>query len=314
MALHDLSAVQLLAAFARKELSPVEVMRAVLERVEALEPKVRATYLFAPERALAEARASEARWLKGEPLGALDGVPATVKENIATRGEPKPVGTAATDLEPAARRRAARGAAKRSGRDHHRQDHDAGLRHAFFGPLQLSSAHPQPLESSAQSWRLVGRRGRRGGGGLRPAACRHRHRRVGAFARWLVRRLWPETQRRAHSHRPALHRPRRWADDAQRARRFVDDGDARQARRARLHELEARALDWPQRPANLRGLSIGLLTEVGCGWKPEPQVRAAVERAARDFETGGRFCRAARAVPHPGEFSTASIGFGARAR
>ena len=48
----------------------------------------------------AEARASEARWAKGEPIGPLDGVPVTIKDNIATKGEPKPVGTAAEDLTP----------------------------------------------------------------------------------------------------------------------------------------------------------------------------------------------------------------------
>ena len=98
--LNELSAVALLKAYAQKELSPVEVMRAVIARVEATEPKIHATYLFAPERALAEARESEARWTRGEPMGALDGVPATVKDNIATAGEPKPLGTAASLLDP----------------------------------------------------------------------------------------------------------------------------------------------------------------------------------------------------------------------
>jgi Asp-tRNA(Asn)/Glu-tRNA(Gln) amidotransferase A subunit family amidase len=100
MPLHDLSAVALLEAYARRDLSPVDVMRDVLDRVAAFEPHIHATYLLAPERALAEARSSEARWARGEPKGALDGVPATVKDNIATRGEPKPVGTAASDLTP----------------------------------------------------------------------------------------------------------------------------------------------------------------------------------------------------------------------
>ena len=51
---------------------------------------------------LGQARASEARWLKGQPLGPIDGVPLTIKENIATRGDPMPLGTAAADLVPAA--------------------------------------------------------------------------------------------------------------------------------------------------------------------------------------------------------------------
>src|SRR5271166_6332189 len=87
-----LSAHELISAYRSRKLSPVE----------AFEPHIAATYLYRPERALAEARASEARWLKGEPAGPLDGVPATVKDNIATRGDPKPVGTAASDMTPQA--------------------------------------------------------------------------------------------------------------------------------------------------------------------------------------------------------------------
>ncbi len=72
----------------------------MIERVEAYEPHIHATYLYAPERALSEARASEARWARAEPIGPLDGVPMTLKDNIATRGDPKPVGTAAEDMSP----------------------------------------------------------------------------------------------------------------------------------------------------------------------------------------------------------------------
>ena len=52
--------------------------------------------------ALQRARESEARWMKGQPCGALDGVPVTIKDNIATQGDPTPPGTAATALVPAA--------------------------------------------------------------------------------------------------------------------------------------------------------------------------------------------------------------------
>ena len=40
---------------------------------------------YDPDAALAAARASEARWTDGQPLSALDGVPGTLKENIASR-------------------------------------------------------------------------------------------------------------------------------------------------------------------------------------------------------------------------------------
>ena len=53
-----------------------------------------------PEAALLAARESEGRWMRGEAR-ALDGIPATIKENIATRGTPVPLGTAARALVPA---------------------------------------------------------------------------------------------------------------------------------------------------------------------------------------------------------------------
>ena len=95
-----MSALELISAYRARELSPVEAMGSVIERVEAFEPHIHATWLFTPERALDEARGSEARFAKGEPIGPLDGVPVTIKDNIATRGDPKPIGTAAEDMTP----------------------------------------------------------------------------------------------------------------------------------------------------------------------------------------------------------------------
>ena len=99
--LHDLSAHELLAGYKARDFSPVDVTRAVLAQIERWEPHLFATYLLRPEQALAQARASEARWLKGEPRGTLDGVPATIKDNIATQGDPVPLGTRAVALTPA---------------------------------------------------------------------------------------------------------------------------------------------------------------------------------------------------------------------
>src|SRR3982750_4420601 len=101
--LHTLSAAELLDLYQRKAASPVEVTQAVLDHIAAWEPHLRATYALDPEAALAQAAASQSRWLKGEPAGALDGVPTMIKGNIATAGAPVPLGTAATDLVPAPR-------------------------------------------------------------------------------------------------------------------------------------------------------------------------------------------------------------------
>ena len=99
---HNLSATDLVAAYARRELSPVEVTTAVLAHIERWEPHLCATWALDPEGALVMAQAAEARWQRGEPAGAVDGVPTMLKENIATRGTPVPLGTAATELVPAA--------------------------------------------------------------------------------------------------------------------------------------------------------------------------------------------------------------------
>lgn len=101
MNLADLTATDLMSQYRDRSLSPVEVLDAVLARVDDLEPKLCATYALDPASAREAAQDSERRWKLGEPAGPLDGVPVTVKENIATRGTPVPLGTAATELIPA---------------------------------------------------------------------------------------------------------------------------------------------------------------------------------------------------------------------
>ena len=84
----DLSATELLAAYRAKRLSPVEATRAVLSRVEALNPVLNCFCFLDPESALANARESEARWMKGEPRGLVDGVPTSIKDLLYTKGWP----------------------------------------------------------------------------------------------------------------------------------------------------------------------------------------------------------------------------------
>jgi aspartyl-tRNA(Asn)/glutamyl-tRNA(Gln) amidotransferase subunit A len=51
--------------------------------------------------------------------------------------------------------------------------------------------------------------------------------------------------------------------------------------------LKYEKLDWAVEPASLKGLRVGLMMEAGCGVMPTPDVRAAIEPAARDFEAAG---------------------------
>jgi len=99
-ALHDLSALDLIAGFRAKQFSPSEVLEDVLAHVALWEPHIKALYAFDPDGARAVARQSTARWQKGEPIGALDGVPVTIKDNIATKGVPVLLGAATTQLVP----------------------------------------------------------------------------------------------------------------------------------------------------------------------------------------------------------------------
>jgi aspartyl-tRNA(Asn)/glutamyl-tRNA(Gln) amidotransferase subunit A len=100
--LHDLSAVDLIAGFRARQFSPSEVLEDLLAHVAVWEPHIKALYAFDPEGARITARASTDRWQNGQPIGVLDGVPATIKDNIATEGVPVPLGAATTKLVPAA--------------------------------------------------------------------------------------------------------------------------------------------------------------------------------------------------------------------
>jgi aspartyl-tRNA(Asn)/glutamyl-tRNA(Gln) amidotransferase subunit A len=83
-----LSATQLIAAYARKDVSPLEVTQAVLDGIEAFNSRVNAFCVIDGERALQSARTSEARWQRGEPVGLVDGVPTTVKDIVLAAGWP----------------------------------------------------------------------------------------------------------------------------------------------------------------------------------------------------------------------------------
>src|SRR6202011_1192262 len=99
--LHDLSAVDLIAGYRARQFSPSEVLEEVLAHVAVWEPHIKALYAFDPDGARAAAKASTERWQQGEPIGPLDGVPVTIKDNIATKGIAVPLGTATTKLVPA---------------------------------------------------------------------------------------------------------------------------------------------------------------------------------------------------------------------
>ena len=80
-------AVELAELIRRRALSPVEITRAVLERIERLNGRLGAYVLVHSERALKEARQAEQSVMAREPLGPLHGVPVSIKDNLWTAGD-----------------------------------------------------------------------------------------------------------------------------------------------------------------------------------------------------------------------------------
>ena len=99
--LADLTAVDLVRAFEAGNCSPAEALQAVRARIERWEPTINALWHRDDDEAERQARASGDRWRTGEPLSPLDGVPVTIKENIATAGVTSPLGSAASVPAPA---------------------------------------------------------------------------------------------------------------------------------------------------------------------------------------------------------------------
>lgn len=289
-ALHEVSAPALIALYRRREASPVEVARSVLGHIERWEHHLQALFLLRPEEVLQQARASEARWLKGEPLGLIDGVPVTLKDNIATRGDPMPLGTAATDLAPAAADAPPAARVREQG----------GLLVAKttmpdYGMLSsgLSSYH----QLARNPWDLSKTPGGSSAGAGAAAAAGYGPLHVGTDiggslrlpAGWCgIFTLKPSLGRipidPPYTGRAAGPMTRTVADAA-----LFMDVLARPDERDSM-SLPAQPIPWDRFDAGverLRGLRIGLLLEAGCGLAVDREIRAAVEHAAQIFERAG---------------------------
>ncbi|MEP6873241.1 MAG: amidase [Burkholderiales bacterium] len=285
--LHDLSAVELLAAYRGQQLSPVEVTRAVVARIRQWEPHLHATYAFEADEALAQAEASQARWLKGAPRGALDGVPVTIKENIATQGVPVPLGTAATLLAPA--ERDAPPAAR--------------LREAGAVILGKTTMPDYGMLSSGLSsfhaltrnpWDLSKNPGGSSAGAAAAAAAGYGPLHVGTDIGGSVR--LPAGWCGIFALKPSLGRIPIFPPYAGRVAgpmtRTVADSALLMATLSRpdardTMSLPYQAIDWCNLARDVKGLRLGLMLDAGWGIAAEPEVRAAIEAAARAFETAG---------------------------
>jgi Asp-tRNA(Asn)/Glu-tRNA(Gln) amidotransferase A subunit family amidase len=303
-ALHELSAAQLSRLYATGEASPVEVTQAVIAHIARWEPRLCALYAYAPDGALQQARASEARWRAGQALSPLDGVPLTLKENIATKGVPLPAGTAATVLTPAAED--APPAARMR---------EAGCvllgktTMPDYGMLTsgLSSFH----HLSRNPWNLALNPGGSSAGAAAAAAAGYGPLHVGTDIGGSIR--LPAGLCGLFGLKPSLGRipikppyagrvagpMTRTVTDAALMMRPLTKPDWRDTT-----SLPAHAIDWDDLHIELRGLRIGLQLEAGWGLPADAETQAAVQAAARAFEAAG-------AIVEPlGPFSTRAMADG----
>jgi len=81
-----LDATELAARIRAKQLSPREVVEALLDRITALNPRINAVVTVMAEQALAAAAVAEAAVMRGVALGPLHGVPFTIKDSLDTAG------------------------------------------------------------------------------------------------------------------------------------------------------------------------------------------------------------------------------------
>ena len=284
-----LAATELVAAYAAGSLSPVDVLHDVADVIEAREPELNAFWKLDLEAAATAARASEQRWRRGEPVGPLDGVPVTVKENLGRAGVPMPAGNAG--VEPVV--------PIRSSPVVERVEESGGVILGStvmpdWGMLSsgVSSLHGvtrSPWDPALTTGGSSSGAGAAAAGGYGPL---HVGTDIGGSIRlpgtWLGLTTLKPSAGRVPLDTPYLGRVAgpitRSAGDAALLLSVISRPDPRDWTSLPPIDLGT-AL--PPETLDVRGLRVGLHLDAGCGLPLDPEVRDAVEAAARVFAAAG---------------------------
>jgi aspartyl-tRNA(Asn)/glutamyl-tRNA(Gln) amidotransferase subunit A len=281
------TAVGLERLYAAGEVDPVAVWRSVRERIDAWEPVVHATSHRDDATSESEAHAAAQRWRTGRPRGPLDGVPVTVKENIASAGVPTPLGTAAVELVPAtadapvvARLREAGAVivAKTTMPD--------------YGMLTsgVSSLHP----TTRNPWNPAWTPGGSSAGAAAAAAAAYGPIHIGTDIGGSVR--LPACWTGVVGFKPSFGRVpvappyygrvagplTRTVADAARAMAVISRPDDRDHM-----SLPPQPLEWDEFAGDVTGLRIGLARNAGAGLPVDPEITDAVAGAAAALDRAG---------------------------
>ncbi|RWX79222.1 amidase [Neorhizobium lilium] len=286
-ALLKLTIRDILDLYEQRKLSPSEYWQAVEGRIDAFEPHVQALYLYDPEDARRQAAASTERWARGETLGVLDGIPVTIKELIATRGQPVPLGTAAVDLVPAAEDAPVAARLREDGAVIF-----AKTTCPDYGMLSsgLSSFHPL----SRNPWVLSQNPGGSSAGAAAAGAAGFGPLHIGTDIGGSVR--LPAGWTGLFGFKPSQGRipvdPYYVGRCAGPMTRCVEDAAISMATLSRPDWRDGTSLppndfDWLDRSLDLKDMRIGVMMDAGVGLAAEPEVVDAVTAAARLFEAAG---------------------------
>src|SRR6478609_5583329 len=285
--LHDMTAADLLGAYKSKKLSPVDAVDAVIKRIEAWEPRLKALYAPDFEGARKAAKESEKRWQAGTPQGALDGVPITIKENIATKGVPVPLGTAASDMTPAAADAPSAARVREAG-----AILLAKTTMPDYGMLSSGRSSFHPL--TRNPWNLAWNPGGSSAGAGAAAAAGYGPLHLGTDIGGSVR--LPACWNGIFTLKPSLGRvpvdPPYFGRAIGPMTRTVADSALLLAELSkpdpRDHmSLPPATIDWSASPLEPKGLKIGLHLDAGSGLPVDAEVKAAIEAAARQFAEAG---------------------------
>src|SRR5436305_5691515 len=285
--IHDLSAVELLQRYRAKTLSPSEVFAAIEQHIARWEPHLRALYAYEPKSARKEAAASTERWAQGAPAGPLDGVPVTVKENIASKGVPMPLGTAATKLVPYEQDAPPPARLREAGAIIFSKTTMPDLGMTSSG---VSSFHPL----TRNPWDLSKNPGGSSSGAGAAGAAGYAPLHVGTDIGGSVR--LPAGWCGLVGLKPSLGRipidPPYVARCAGPMTRTVDDTALMMSVLSKPDHRDGMSLpmqeiDRPGLSGSLKGKRIGLLLDAGVGMPVEPEVKAAVENVAKFFADQG---------------------------
>ncbi len=284
--LADLSASELLDAYRIRKISPVEVLDAVLARIEAWEPRLNALYAFDPASARIAARDSEARWRSGNAR-ALDGVPVTIKENIATRGVPIPLGTAARDLTPASDDAPPAARLREAGAVIF-----AKTTMPDYGMLSSGASSFHPL--TRNPWKLALNPGGSSAGAGAAAAAGYGPLHLGTDIGGSIR--LPASWNGIVGLKPSLGRvpidPPYYGRVAGPMTRSVRDAALMMRELARSDwrdtmSLPTQDIPWLDLARDVKGLKLGLWLDAGIGMKLAADVKLAIEAAAQGFAHAG---------------------------